>query len=69
MRLMLERRRHQSNRQAQAQHLEDINKPRGKGGGANVAKGGGDSKGKGKKGQGAKGDGGKKGGGRGAKGG
>eukprot|EP00969_Alexandrium_andersonii_P100947 4453544-Alexandrium_andersonii.AAC.1 len=38
MRLMLERWRHQANRQAQAQHLDDVNKPRGKGGRANVAK-------------------------------
>eukprot|EP00969_Alexandrium_andersonii_P028914 1262412-Alexandrium_andersonii.AAC.1 len=60
MRLMLERRRHQANRQAQAQHLDDVNKPRSKGGRADVAKGDGESKGKGKKGRGGKGDGGGK---------
>eukprot|EP00969_Alexandrium_andersonii_P242987 10734002-Alexandrium_andersonii.AAC.1 len=59
---MLERRRHQANRNAQAQHLDDVHKPRGKGGRADVAKGEGESKGKGKKGRGDKGGGGKKGG-------
>eukprot|EP00969_Alexandrium_andersonii_P207906 9183862-Alexandrium_andersonii.AAC.1 len=59
-RLVLERRKHQANRQAQAQHLEDIDKPRGKGGGANAAKSEGDPKGTGKKGRGSKGDGRKK---------
>eukprot|EP00969_Alexandrium_andersonii_P127313 5627291-Alexandrium_andersonii.AAC.1 len=49
--LMLERRRHQASRQAQAQHLDDVNKPRGKGGRADVAKGEGESRGKGKKGR------------------
>eukprot|EP00975_Prorocentrum_lima_P041641 8748155-Prorocentrum_lima.AAC.1 len=58
MRLMLERRRHEKNRNAQAQHLEDVNKPHQRGGGAHVTKGEGQPKGKGKKGRGNKGDGG-----------